>query len=220
MARKLVFLNTVASLVPVFKELSQELLPADIKVTHVADEMLLDVVLTAGELTPFACRLVVDHVAAAEAAGTDWVMFTCSSISPCADVARQLVDIPVFKIDQPMVDYALSVGSRIGVAATAPTTLKPTSELVAARARARGLEVNVEAALCPGAYDALFSGDVERHDEIVRRTIHQLMERNDVVVLAQASMARVADTIPVKDRVVPVLSSPRLALEHLKAVIT
>jgi len=219
MPRKLVLLHTVASLVPVFKELSREMLPADVHVAHVADEMLLDVVLTAGGLTPLAYRLVTDHVIAAERAGADWVMFTCSSISPCADVARQLVDIPIFKIDEPMVDRAISLGTRIGVAATASTTLKPTTELVRARARLVDRDVTVDARLCSEAYDALLSGDVETHDRIVRESIQQLMKHNDVVVLAQASMARVADTIAVTDRTVPVLSSPRLALEHLRAVI-
>jgi hypothetical protein len=45
------------------------------------------------------------------------------------------------------------------------------------------------------------------------------MTRNDVVLLAQASMARVAETIPAKDQIVPVLSSPRLALERLRDIL-
>jgi len=220
MAGKLVLLHTVASLVADFKELSGELLPADVRVVHVADEMLLDIVLAAGGVTPLATGIVADHVMAAERAGAQWVMFTCSSISPCADVVGQLVSIPVYKIDRPMVDRALSIGSRIGVVATAPTTLKPTTDLIHARARALEHEVVVDATLCAGAYEALFSGDTETHDAIVRQSIYELMARNDVVVLAQASMARLADSMPESERIVPVLSSPRLALEHLKSVVS
>ena len=40
------------------------------------------------------------------------------------------------------------------------------------------------------------------------------MSRNDVVVLARASAARVVDTIPAKERFVPGLSDPRLAVER------
>jgi len=220
MAGKLVLLHTVAALVPVFKDLSEELLPADVSVAHIADEMLLDIVLTAGGITPLATGIVADHVMAAERARADWVMFTCSSISPCADVVGQLVSIPVYTIDRPMVDRALSIGARVGVAATAPTTLKPTADLIKARARVLEREVIVDAILCAGAYDALFSGDVETHDAIVQGTIRDLMARNDVVVLAQASMARLADSIPASQRSVPVLSSPRLAMEHLQSVIS
>ena len=37
----------------------------------------------------------------------------------------------------------------------------------------------------------------------------------DVIVLAQASMARVVDALSPEDKPVPILSSPRLAMEHL-----
>ena len=220
MAGKLVLLHTVASLVSVFKKLSEELLPADISVLHVADEMLLDVVLAAGGVTPLATGIVADHVMAAERAGADWVMFTCSSISPCAEAVGQLVSIPVYRIDRPMIDRALSIGTRVGVAATVSATLKPTSDLIDARARALGREVVVDATLCAGAYDALFSGDTTTHDAIVRQSVHELMARNDVVVLAQASMARLAGSIPESQRTVPMLSSPRLALEYLRSVVS
>jgi aspartate/glutamate racemase len=199
--------------------LAGALLPGDVQVLHVADEMLLDVVLRKGGLSPFIYRRVADHVVAAEQAGANVVMFTCSSISPCAEVAALMVNVPVLKVDQPMVDEAISIGSRIGVAATAPTTLGPTTGLVRARAALAGRQVTVDALLCEGAYDALFAGDVETHDRIVRDALKGLMARNDVVVLAQASMARVADTIPGDERGVPVLSSPRPAMAHARDVL-
>jgi hypothetical protein len=41
----------------------------------------------------------------------------------------------------------------------------------------------------------------------------------DVIVLAQASMARVVDGLPAADKVVPILSSPGLAVDFLATVI-
>lgn len=219
MTRKLVLLHTVATLVEPFNELAAEMLPADVDVVHVADELLLKVVLAQGGLSPFIYQRVSDHVLAAVHAGADVVMFTCSSISPCADAARLMVGIPVLKIDEPMVDRAIATGARIGVAATAPTTLGPTQELVNARADLLGKHVTVDAVLCEGAFDALFAGDLETHDRIVRATLRALMVRNDVVVLAQASMARVAESIPAQEQVVPILSSPRLAMAHARDTI-
>jgi len=219
MTKRLVLLHTVSSLVDLFNNLAEELLPDDVRVLHVADEMLLDVVLENGGLSPFTYRRVTGHVVAAEQAGADVVMFTCSSISPCADVAALMVNIPVLKVDLPMVDQAISIGNRIGVAATAPTTLGPTTGLVRERAALAGKHVAVDALLCEGAYDALFAGDVEAHDRIVRYALKGLMARNDVVVLAQASMARVADTIPSDERRVPVISSPRPAMAHARDVL-
>lgn len=79
--------------------------------------------------------------------------------------------------------------------------------------------MQVESAICEGAYEALFLGDVETHDRIGRHTIIVLMSRNEVVLLAQASMARVVELIPAKEQVVPILSSPRLAVERLKHIL-
>jgi Asp/Glu/hydantoin racemase len=219
MTKKLAFIHTVPSLVSLFGDLSKELLPADVEVFHIADELLLKVVLAQGGLSPFIFRRVAEHVTAAEEGGASVVQLTCSSISPCAEAARPLVSIPVLKIDEPMVDRALSLGERIGIAATAPTTLKPTTELVYTRAGLQGKQVKVESVLCEGAYKALFSGDTETHDRIVRQYLKDLMAKNDVVILAQASMARVANTIPAEEQVVPILSSPRLAMERARSVL-
>jgi len=218
MSKKLAFIHTVASVMGLFADLAKELLPG-VEIVHISDDVLLRAVLDAGGLTPFIYRRVAQHVVAAEEYGASLVQLTCSSISPCVDVAREMVAIPVLKIDEPMVDRALSLGTRIGVAATAPTTLKPTTDLVHARARAQGIQAQIESVLCQGAHAALFDGDLEKHDRIVRDTILSLLPRSDVVVLAQASMARVADTIPAEDQGTPILSSPRLAIEHAREVL-
>ena len=141
MTRRLVLVHTVPSLVDLFTRLSHELLPADAEIWHIADEILLKVVLAQGGLSPFIHQRVGEHAVSAERAGATAVQLTCSSISPCADTAQVLVRIPVLKIDEPMVDRALELGRRIGVAATAPTTLQPTGELIQARAQALGHDV-------------------------------------------------------------------------------
>jgi len=219
MTQKLAFIHTVSSLVGLFNDLSEELLP-DIEVFHISDEMLLKIVLAQGGLSPFIFQRVSDHVVAAERAGATAIQCTCSSISPCVDASRPFVGIPVLKIDEPMVNKAIKTGTRIGVAATAPTTLKPTTELVHTRASVLGKSVQVESVLCEGAYNALFAGDTQKHDQIVAGVLRDLMNRNDVIILAQASMARVAQTIPTEELRIPILSSPRLAMEYVKTLLS
>ena len=218
MPRTLAMIHTISGLAPVMGELSKELMP-DLEIFHIADEAVLRMGLAAGGLTPAMFRRVSDDAIFAEAAGADVVLVTCSSISPCVEVARKMVSIPVLKIDEPMVDKAISIGRRIGVAATAPTTLKPTSEQVADRARLAGKEVEIAPVMCEGAYAALFAGDAERHDRIIRDFLHRMMAQNDVIILAQASMARVAEQIPESERRIPILSSPRLGMERVREVI-
>ena len=220
MIRKIAFLHTVFPAFGIFDALVKELLPPDLIVYHITDEILAKVVVAQGGLSPFLYRRVAEHAFAAEQAGAELLQMTCSSISPCADYVRALVSIPVLKVDIPMIDKAFEIGRRIGVAATAMSALNPLVALVRSRASEQGRSVEVEPAFCEGAYAALFSrGDTATHDQIVCDTLKRLMERNDVILLAQASMQRVADAISPDERKVPILASPRLAVEYLRTLV-
>ena len=220
MTTKVAFIHTVPSLVGVFNELSKELFPKDVEVFHIADELLLKVVVAQGGLSPFIFRRVVEHVVAAVEGGANLVQVTCSSISPCVEAAYPFVAVPVLKIDDPMISKALEIGSHIGIAATVPTTLKPTTDLLYTLAHQANKDVTVDSVLCTGAFQALASGDIETHDRIIRQHLHNLLETCQVVLLAQASMARVAATIPIEEQKVPILSSPRLAVERAAKVLS
>jgi len=215
MTRKVGMVHSVASLVPVFNELASELLPG-VEVIHLVDEGLLKDVLTSGQLTPSMARRFGLLASFAEESGAEMVMLTCSSLAPLVDESKDMVKIPLLKVDEAMADEAVKLGARVGVIATAYTTLKPTSDLIKARAALQGKEVAVETVLCEGAFDALRRGDLETHDHTVKDKLNDLMERVDVVVLAQASIARVVAQIPEKERKVPILSSPRLGVQRLK----
>lgn len=83
------------------------------------------------------------------------------------------------------------------------------------RAVLAGQEIELTAVLCEGAFDALMSGDGARHDAIVAAALKELVTKVDVIVLAQASMARVVDALDEADRIVPILASPGIAIKHL-----
>ncbi len=215
MIRKVGMVHSVASLVPVFNELASELLPG-VEVIHLVDEGLLKDILASGQLTPSMARRFGLLASFAEESGAEIVMLTCSSLAPLVDESKDMVKVPLLKVDEAMADEAVKLGENVGVVATAYTTLKPTSDLIKARAALQGKEVAVEKVLCEGAFDALRRGDLETHDRTVKDKLSDLMERVDVVVLAQASIARVAAQIPEKERKVPILSSPRLGVQRLK----
>ncbi len=214
MSAKVCFIHSVSGLSDMFSEMSAELLPG-IDVCHVSDETIIQRILAAGGLTPAIYRRTCEHVVAAEQAGADVVQLTCSSISPCADVARRLVSVPVLKIDEPMARAAVEGHERVGVIATNPGTLKPSAQLVRDVAADMGREVEVVAALCEGAFPAWLAGDREKHDRIVRDHLLDLMDRVQVVCLAQVSMSRIVETLDEAQMTVPVLSSPRPAMETL-----
>jgi Asp/Glu/hydantoin racemase len=216
--KRVALIHTVSTLPAVFKPLCAELIP-DADVFHIVDESLLQNTIRQGALTPLTCRRLAAYVISAEEAGAEAVMVTCSSVGPAVDLARPLVSVPVLRVDQPMADRAVRMGHRIGVAATLRTTLEPAAQLVQARAAAAGADVEVTAHLCEGAFEAVSAGDTARHDTLVAAGLAELMDRVDVIVLAQASMARVVDNLPAETRRVPILSSPRLGVEGLKALL-
>jgi Asp/Glu/hydantoin racemase len=127
--------------------------------------------------------------------------------------------VPVLRVDQPMADKAVQTGKKIGVIATLPTTLGPTSDLVKRRAKAAGKEIELISVLCEGAFDALMSGDAATHDAMVAAALKDLVTKVDVVVLAQASMARVVATLDDADKKIPILASPEIAMQHLAATL-
>jgi Asp/Glu/hydantoin racemase len=218
MSKTLGMIHTVGRLAAGFEQLCEEILP-DVDYFSISDEGVLQMVMQAGQVTPAIHRRVADDVVCAEEAGADVVLVTCSSISPCVGVAEKMVAVPALRIDQAMVEKAISIGKTVGVVATASTTLKPTSNLVEERSRAARKDAQVRTVLCEGAHEAMLAGEDEQHDVIVRRYLYDMMEICDVVILAQASMARVADQIPEAEREVPILSSPRLAMEKVRQII-
>ena len=92
-----------------------------------------------------------------------------------------------------------------------PTTLEPTITLLEETAAAAGKPIEIFPELCGGAFEAVLSGDTARHDELLSAALQKLKEGVEVVVLAQASMARVLGQLP-SNGGCPILSSPELAM--------
>ncbi|HEY8563892.1 MAG TPA: aspartate/glutamate racemase family protein [Beijerinckiaceae bacterium] len=150
--------------------------------------------------------------------GVDVVLNACSSIGELCAVAQADIPQPIVRVDARMADEAVRRGERIGVAATLATTLRPTGDLIRDTAQRLGKSVAVETRLAAGAYEALIAGDQARHDALVAETLRDLAQRLDVVVLAQASMARVADTLD-PALAAKMLASPAFAVEAVAAAL-
>jgi Asp/Glu/hydantoin racemase len=211
---RLFLLHTSATLVPVFEQLIKDK-QLDAAVFNMVDDSLIKDVIAHNRLRPQTARRVTQLVAAAEDAGADHIMVTCSSIGPAVETAATLATVPVLRVDRPMADQAVASGRRVGVIATLPTTLEPTADLVRRCAAATGREIELTARLCDGAFDTLMGGNPARHDELVLAALKELQAHVDVIALAQASMARVVSQIPEAERRVPILASPPIAIDHL-----
>lgn len=211
-------IHTSATLIPVFQQLCKEYLPG-VNTFNIVDDSLVKNIAARGEVTPSIFKRVADYVASAEDSGADYVLVTCSSIGAPVEAAAEKAGIPVLRVDQPMADIAVQTGKRIGVIATLQTTLQPTSELVQRRAAIAGKEIELTSVVVEGAFDALMSGDAPKHDELVANALRKLSNEVDVILLAQASMARVVDTLSEEDKKVPIVASPPNAIKYLASIL-
>lgn len=211
-------IHTSATLIPVFQQLCKEYLPG-VNTFNIVDDSLVKNIIARGEVTPSIYQRVADYVASAEDSGADYVLVTCSSIGAPVEAAAEKAGVPVLRVDQPMADLAVQTGKCIGVIATLQTTLQPTSDLVKRRAELAGKEIELTSIVVEGAFDALMSGDAAKHDELVADALRKLAKQVDVILLAQASMARVVDTLSDEDKTVPIVASPPNAIKYLASIM-
>jgi Asp/Glu/hydantoin racemase len=212
------YIHTSHVLIPLFTDLSRRELP-EVDQFHMVDESLIQNTIRARKLTKTTTRRVLAMVQSARDGGADAVVVTCSSIGAAVSLARQIFDFPVIRVDEAMAEAAVRVGRRIGVAATLRTTLEPTVALLREKALAAQIEVEVMESVCEGAFEAVLAGDTATHDRLLAEALIKLAASVDVVVLAQASMARVVEHLPADAGRAPILSSPELAVKHARSVL-
>lgn len=218
MPKILTVLHTGLTTVPVIGRQIKDILPQDVVVRHVVDDSLLIDTRIAGYMTDDVAQRIVSYVKLAESHGSDCVLFACSSVGPAADMAREVVKIPVLKIDVPMAEAAVDRGPRIAILATVSTTLKPTRGLVEKAAKEKGAKVEIQTFLSDKAFDKLSEGDVEEHNRLLIGDIVKCAKEFDVVVLAQASMTNILPALP-EDVLRKVLTSPRLGVLRTAEVL-
>jgi len=215
-SKKIAILHTsfvFVSVEPIINELIAELIP-DAEVMHFVDSDVLATVVREHGISAKSEQRMTHLAEAAEAAGADIIFSACSSLGPALDVAAAAVHTPVVKIDDAMAAEAAMLGERIGVLATVPTTLQPTSDLIQGAADRLGKSVTIEQRLCAGAFDVLMGGDRPGHDAMVTEQAMSLAGSVDIIVLAQASMNRLATSLS-EATGLPVLSSPRMGVAYL-----
>jgi Asp/Glu/hydantoin racemase len=211
--KRVAFLHTVAALAEKFRALAAAELP-ELDAFHMLDESLLQDLMRQRPVEGITRRLVT-FVGLAIDAGAELVVFTCSSTSPLIDTARRCHQVQILKVDDPMAERAVQTGARIGVLCTTNSTVGPSAALMTHHAERLGRTVAVEAVLVDNAFAALQRGDRAVHDELVEQAAADLAKRADVIVLAQASMAHLAE--PLGSRLPrPVLSSPPILITALR----
>ena len=205
------FLHTSPVHVPTFDRLVDELAPGT-TIATVVDTALLE---QARELGSDDRRVVAGVERALDqlaGEGAEVIVCTCSTVGGLAEQAGRRRGQRVVRVDRPMAERAVELGDAILVLAALESTLGPTRDLIAAVAAERQRTVEIELRIVDRAWQRFEAGDLDGYLALIADELRAVGSGHHVVVLAQASMAAAADLV---DAEVPVLSSPRLAVESL-----
>lgn len=215
--KTVVAIYTALALVEETKKLFAEIVP-DCRLINLVDDSLIPDVMNAGQVTGSVARRLLDYYRAAEEAGADIILNTCSSVGEVADMGRRVAGVPIIKIDDAMTAQAVEMGKTIGVIATVATTLGPTVRLVRSQAQKIDKDIKIVEGLAGSAFQALLAGRPDEHDAILLETAKDLATQVDVIVLAQGSMARMQAKLAAETGK-PVLASPRMAVEAVRDML-
>lgn len=187
--KKVVVIHTTPVTIPLLKELIRQEV-GECEVVNLLDDSMLPEINEAGRVTEGVRYRLYSLLALAGTLKPDAVLCACSSIGGLIDDGRSLLSVPVLRIDEPMAAAAVKAGRKIGVAATLQSTIEPTCALIERKAKEAGADSMMTSAVIEGAGALLAAGDGAGYDALVSAELRTLAAKNDVVVLAQASMAR------------------------------
>lgn len=211
--RKIALISTGVGVVELISSIIKKATDEVDLINIVDDSIVASISRNNCEIPNWIRKRIVEYICFAESSEANAILLTCSSISELADVGQQFVNIPVFKIDEAMAEKAVSENSKIGVVATLPTTIEPTKRLLQSKAHTYEKEIHISESLCEGAFEALGRGNVDKHDQIIINDTIRLCQTCDVIVLAQASMARVEEKL--SSCGVNILTSPSLGVKKV-----
>lgn len=194
------FIHTTRVVVDTIHNVVISQLP-NIDLIHFLDESILITLKQDKGINDEIITRVSEMAKSAQRAQCNTIVVTCSSISPCVGEMRKIVSIPVIKIDEPMIKWAVMNFNKIGIVMTNPTTLMPSTKLVEEVSNQLGKSIKVKNRICKNAFKKLKNGDIEGHDKEVIKAVEELLNEDaEVVLFAQVSISRVLKKINVDTR--------------------
>ena len=217
--KRIACIDTVYSVIDSFNKQLREGIPGEFLIHTMYDDFLATDP-APGQSGKFTAinhqRLRLDMQAQA-LTGADIIVVTCSTLSPSVRLLRGEFNVPVVAIDDAMVNEAVATGTKIGLMATAKSTVEPSTSAIQAAAEAAGKEIDLKVLYNEDAILALKSGDQATHDRLVLEMADQLKDR-DVIVLAQASTAYMEKAVAERSGVTT-LSSPERCIAQLRKMM-
>ena len=215
--RRVACIHTVYSVIEPFTAQLRDALGGKVLIHTLYDDFLATDSADTGKFSAVNHQRLRLDMQAQALTGADLLVVTCSTLSPAVRTLRGEFSIPVLAIDDAMAREAVAMGSRIGLIATANSTVQPSCGTLEAAAAEVGKNVAVEALCRAEAIRALKAGDRQTHDDLVLQMAEQL-QTCDVLVLAQASMAHMERAVAERTGKT-VLSSPSRCIRQIRSML-
>lgn len=183
---------------------------------NIADDAVLGIIRNDGCITPTSFQRIEHMVRMADLAKPDLILGTCSSIGGVFDALAQSTNAQLLRIDLPMAEKAVEVGSSVVVVGTNMSTIGPSCEIVERKAKEVGKDVKINYCVLDKLFPLLKS---EGKEAAVAYAVEQIQAASgnscDVVMLAQASLTSFQNDLSnVMGK--PVLASIPLCAEYIK----
>ena len=162
-------------------------------------------------------RRIAELLRYAKSTGAEAMLFTGSFFGAAVEAGRQDLGVPVLTSFEALVEAAFSMGRRFAVISTAKDSAPLLTADLRRYADAHGLELATEEHVAAGAMDALFAGDLDRHDGMIADAAASA-GTCDAVLLAQFSMTRAAELARQRSGK-RVLTAPDAAVAKLKQML-
>lgn len=213
MGKAAAIIHTTSATIEELKNLLKGMMP-ELAVRNYLDESLLPEINQAGRVTENVRSRFFSLAQEAALAGPDAMICACSSLGELVEEARKIFPMPFLRIDEPMARQAARMGGSVMVCATLPSTLRPTLSLIRRMAGELHSDMQLESLLMKGAGELLAKGDFAGYDTLLQKYFLKIAQEKDMIVLAQASMARAAASLPEAYRG-KFLTSPESGLQAL-----
>jgi aspartate/glutamate racemase len=194
-------------------ELAQE----EILFLTYANPDLIGTTLKNDGVTPHVAKILIKNYIDAVTAGADIVYNVCSTMGDIAETVKpifKLMQIPFIRIDEDMAIYAVQNFKRIGLIATTATIMKPNRNLFDLALKQSNSNSTVTNIILENAMNISTDEMVER----IISTVRPMADSLDVLVLTQASLAPVQESIS-KALAKPVISSSSFGAKAVASLI-
>ena len=188
------------------------------EIVQILDETLLVLFRQDGGLSVRSRRKALQMALSAQDAGVDGVLVTCSSLSPAVDELRSFLTVPIVKIDEPMIEYAVQKAESLALVASAETVLKSVGPFVQKKAEQFGRRVSLRPVILADSWPLLQKDPISFYKAVGEACTRAARECQGVVI-TQVSMAPGRDyaSPEVRDRV---FAAPEYAVRALREILT